>query len=291
MEMFLIQMVNKTLNMPTATVRLSHLNEKERDKFRIAKLAVVFQTENLVKSLTAKENAEIPLEFLDIKDKTVIEKVFKSLGIDHRLNHKPDQLSGGERQRVSLACALVYNPKIVIADEPTGDLDMDTTEDVMDAFKQVSELGVTIILVTHNPMVAQKAKIKYEMHDGFLRMTGEAVSLSGDILAVNEDEFGRVSIPASWLQQLNILDDLFGLVDLNGQILLVNPIDKNFKMKGFVHIDSQGRISLPEDLKQGKNYRWNIRKSPNFIELIPHSSADALRQAGLFARPCSRIIG
>ena len=249
-------------------IKLSHLNEKERDLFRVGKLAVVFQTENLVKSLTAKENAEISLEFLGYKDKSIIDMVFKSLGIDHRLNHKPDQLSGGEKQRISLACALVYNPKIIIADEPTGELDVDTTEEVMEAFQKVSELGVTIILVTHNPAVAQKAKIRYEMHDGFLRMTGETVSLSGDILAVNEDEFGRIMIPSSWLKSLNILDDLFGLVDLNGQMLLTNPTDKNFKTKGFVHIDSQGRISLPDDIKKGKNYRWNIRKSPNFIELV-----------------------
>ena len=194
--------------------------------------------------------------------------VFSSLGIDHRLNHKPDQLSGGEKQRVSLACALVYNPQIIIADEPTGELDVDTTEEVMEAFQKVSDLGVTIIVVTHNPMVAQKAKIKYEMHDGYLRMTGEAVSLSGDILAVNEDEFGRISIPSSWLQQLNIVDDLFGLVRLNEQLLLVNPSDFNFASKKYVHVDSQGRISLPEDIKKGKNFRWNIRKSPNFIELL-----------------------
>ena len=249
-------------------VKISHLTEKERDQFRVGKLAVVFQTENLIKSLTAKENAELSLDFLDIKDKSIIKEVFTALGIEHRLNHKPDQLSGGERQRVSLACALVYNPRIIIADEPTGELDVDTTEEVMDAFQKVSDLGVTIILVTHNPMVAQKAKLKYEMHDGMLRMTGEAVSLSGDVLAVDEDEFGRVSIPSSWLKALNIEDDLFGLVDLNGQMLLINPTDKNFKTKGFIHVDSQGRISLPDDIKKGKNFRWHIRKSPNFIELM-----------------------
>ena len=115
----------------------------------------------------------------------------------------------------------------------------------MEAFQKVSDLGVTIIVVTHNPMVAQKAKIKYEMHDGYLRMTGEAVSLSGDILAVNEDEYSRISIPSSWLQQLNIVDDLFGLVRLNEQLLLVNPSDSNFASKKYVHVDSQGRISLP----------------------------------------------
>ena len=249
-------------------VKLSHLTEKQRDGFRIGKLAVVFQTENLVKSLTAKENAEISLDFLNIKDKSIIPMVFQSLGIDHRLNHKPDELSGGEKQRVSLACALVFNPQIIIADEPTGELDVDTTEEVMEAFQKISDLGVTIIIVTHNPMVAQKARLKYEMHDGLLRMTGEAVSLSGDILAVDEDEFSRLSIPSSWLQQLNIVDDLFGLVRLNDQILLVNPSDSNFASKSYVHVDGQGRISLPDDIKKGKNYRWHIRKSPNFIELL-----------------------
>lgn len=249
-------------------IKLSRLTEKKRDQFRIGRLAVIFQTDNLIKSLTAKENAEIPLNFLKIKDKGVVETIFKSLGIDHRLNHKPDQLSGGEKQRVSLACALVYSPKIIIADEPTGELDIDTTEEVMEAFRKISELGVTIIIVTHNPIVAQKAKLKYEMHDGTLRMTGEAVSLSGDILAVVEDEYGRISIPASWLQQLNIIDDLFGLVRSNDQLLLTNPLDKNFTTKTYVHVDSQGRISLPDDLKKGKEFRWNIRKSLNFIELL-----------------------
>ena len=138
----------------------------------------------------------------------------------------------------------------------------------MVAFRYISELGVTIIIVTHNPIVAQKAKLKYEMHDGTLRMTGEAVSLSGDILAVVEDEYGRISIPASWLQQLNIIDDLFGLVRSNDQLLLTNPLDKNFTTKTYVHVDSQGRISLPDDLKKGKEYRWKIRKSLNIIELI-----------------------
>ena len=148
-------------------VKLSHLTEKQRDEFRIGKLAVVFQTENLVKSLTAKENAEISLDFLNIKDKSIIPMVFQSLGIDHRLNHKPDELSGGEKQRVSLACALVYNPQIIIADEPTGELDSLNAAKIIEYIKELNrELGQTFIVVTHDNRFASMTDLTYKIRDG-----------------------------------------------------------------------------------------------------------------------------
>ncbi|MHA2362679.1 MAG: ABC transporter ATP-binding protein [Candidatus Hodarchaeales archaeon] len=253
-------------------IRLTQLSEKNRDKYRLGRIAVVFQSENLIRSLTAKENAELPLNFLGIKDKNIVSLIFESIGIDHRLQHKPDQLSGGEKQRVSLACSLVYNPLVIFADEPTGELDVDTTEEVMEAFEKISKLGTTIIMVTHNPKVAQKANIRYEMHDGYLRLTGQMVS--GDEITIREDVYGRLRIPVSWLKQLSITDDLVGLVVEENEILLINPNKANKKSSHYSHVDSQGRVMLPEKIRKGNLFKWTVERMSRSIRLIPNATEE-----------------
>lgn len=246
-------------------IKLNQLSEKDRDNFRLGRIAVVFQRENLIRSLSAKENVELSVKFLGIKDKTIIQAVFKTLGIEHRLNHKPDQLSGGEKQRVSLAKSLVISPMIIIADEPTGELDAETSEEVMDAFKKIHALGTTVIIVTHNPQVAQKAEIRYEMTDGHLRLTGQTIT--GNKITVLEDNVGRLRIPYSWISQMNVNDDLIGLKEISGQLMLVEPDQED--LLDFVSFDSQGRIRLPENLRKGEKYEWNIERQANSIYISP----------------------
>ncbi|MHA2100977.1 MAG: ABC transporter ATP-binding protein [Candidatus Kariarchaeaceae archaeon] len=248
-----------------STIHLSQLSENNRDKFRLGRIAVVFQTENLVRSLTAKENAELPLKFLGIKDNLIVPMVFESLGIQHRLDHKPDQMSGGEKSRVSLASALVYNPLIIFADEPTGELDVDTTEEVMETFEKINKLGTTIILVTHNPVVAQRAATRYEMHDGKLRITGQTVS--EDEIEIIEDKFGRIRIPFSWIEQLEISDDIVGIEENGNQLQILNPENQDDSTISFSHFDGQGRIMVPEKHRKGNNSTWLASRGGKIITL------------------------
>lgn len=249
-----------------STINFSKLSEKGRDQFRLGRIANVFQTENLVSSLSAKENAELPLRFLGIKDLSIVPMVFESLGMSHRIDHRPEQLSGGEKQRVSLACSLVYDPLIIFADEPTGELDIDTTEEVMKTFERINSLGTTVILVTHNPHVANKAKIRYEMHDGKLRIMGQTIT--SEKIELIEDKFGRIRIPFSWIESLNISDEIVSFKIEDNTIVVQNPDRGVDKSHIFLHFDGQGRIMIPDLYRLGENHFWFAIKTPTSIELV-----------------------
>lgn len=151
-------------------INLSNLKDRELAKYRSENIGFVFQTFNLQAILTAEENAALPLLFARVKPKArkkIAEEALEKVGLEKRANHKPGELSGGERQRVAIARALINNPKVLIADEPTGNLDSKTGEAIMELFKDLNKKhGLTVIIVTHNLDDAEYAERKIRMRDG-----------------------------------------------------------------------------------------------------------------------------
>jgi putative ABC transport system ATP-binding protein len=151
---------------------ISSLNEDKLADVRNHTIGFVFQFFNLVSTLTALENVMLPIQF-DDRNRFNPEKRAKELltmiGLGHRLNHKPKELSGGEQQRVAIARALANQPAILLGDEPTGNLDSERGEEILNLIQQLrSELGLTVVLVTHDPKVASRSDRILTMKDGFL---------------------------------------------------------------------------------------------------------------------------
>ena len=132
---------------------IGNLKEKELTKARKGNIGFIFQSFNLIDGLTVYENVELPLTFMNINQKERKEKVkavLKRMKIDHRSNHFPQQLSGGQQQRVAIARAVITEPKLLLADEPTGNLDSKNGTEVMNLLTELSQEGATIIMVTHS---------------------------------------------------------------------------------------------------------------------------------------------
>jgi len=147
---------------------VSSLNDNELSSLRAEKIGFIFQTFNLIPNLTAKENVELASAFSNkVRDseKKVLE-LLKIVGLEDRANHRPSQLSGGEQQRVAIARALMNDPIILLADEPTGNLDSKTSLEILEIFKMLNKRGVTILLVTHNMMLAEEANRILYIKDG-----------------------------------------------------------------------------------------------------------------------------
>lgn len=149
---------------------IAKYSDEEQATFRNKKIGFIFQSFNLQPSLTALENVELPLKFAGIKTKERIKlatEALKQVGLGKRIKHKPSELSGGERQRVSIARAIVNNPRILLADEPTGNLDSKTGEEIMKLIKDLNEEKKnTVILVTHAKEHALYAKETIYIKDG-----------------------------------------------------------------------------------------------------------------------------
>ncbi len=148
---------------------VSELNEDKLAEIRNSKIGFVFQGFNLIPKLTALENVELPMIYLGSSSKERYEKSKKSLenvGLGDRLYHKPAELSGGQQQRVAIARALVTKPPIILADEPTGNLDSKSGDDIINIFKKLNDEGNTIILITHDNHIAMKAKRVVRIMDG-----------------------------------------------------------------------------------------------------------------------------
>jgi putative ABC transport system ATP-binding protein len=132
-------------------------------------MGFVFQAFNLLPVLSAVENVEIPLLLQNLNSRDSRRRsleMLETLGLAHRANHRPDQLSGGEQQRVAVARALVHKPAVVWADEPTGNLDTEVTQVIVELLVRMNKDGQTIVLVTHNPQVAERARRTVHMRDG-----------------------------------------------------------------------------------------------------------------------------
>ena len=145
------------------------LKEKDRTKFRKGNIGFVFQSFNLIDELNVYENVELPLRYLDIsaaERKERVTAMLKRMNISHRAGHFPQQLSGGPQQRVAIARACVSNPKLILADEPTGNLDSKNGKEVMDLLKELNEEGTTIVMVTHSQKDAAVAQRTIDLFDG-----------------------------------------------------------------------------------------------------------------------------
>ena len=144
------------------------LNDKELTEFRREHVGFVFQAFNLVPVLTARQNIELPLTLAGHRpDPELLARITDSLGLTERLDHRPDELSGGQQQRVAIARALITSPDVIIADEPTGALDTDTTTQVLQLLADtVHQQGHTVVVVTHDPRVADFADRTVRVQDG-----------------------------------------------------------------------------------------------------------------------------
>ena len=145
------------------------MDDAQLASIRNRKIGFVFQTFNLLPKASALHNVEIPLVYANIKKEKRIEmasKALKDVGLEDRMHHKPNELSGGQRQRVAIARALVNNPSIILADEPTGNLDSKSGHEIMGIFDHLYSKGNTIILVTHEDDIAKHAKRTIRLFDG-----------------------------------------------------------------------------------------------------------------------------
>jgi putative ABC transport system ATP-binding protein len=153
-------------------VNLNTLSESRLADFRLARVGYIFQFYNLFPTLTAFENVEFPLALAKLPDserRSRVEGLLEMVGMSARARHRPDELSGGEQQRIAIARALANNPALVLADEPTGDLDSETARSFLDLVKRLnSERKQTFLIVTHDPLVSGECGVVFNMRDGLL---------------------------------------------------------------------------------------------------------------------------
>jgi putative ABC transport system ATP-binding protein len=148
---------------------VSKFSERERANLRKANIGFVFQSFNLIDELTVFENVELPLLYLGMSSserEKMVNEVLEKMQIMHRKDHFPQQLSGGQQQRVAVSRAVVAKPKLILADEPTGNLDSKNSEEVMDILTKLNEAGTTIVMVTHSPHDAEYSHRIIHLFDG-----------------------------------------------------------------------------------------------------------------------------
>jgi putative ABC transport system ATP-binding protein len=150
---------------------VSQMTDIELSKVRNDEIGFVFQTFNLLNRLSSLENVALPLVYAGVSQKERLERARETLnkvGLGNRLDHKPNELSGGQRQRVAVARALINNPSLLLADEPTGNLDTQTSHEIMGLFEEIHAAGNTIVLVTHEEDIANHAKKIVRLRDGLI---------------------------------------------------------------------------------------------------------------------------
>jgi len=150
---------------------IEHLSESDLAQIRGKRIGFIFQTFNLIPSLSALDNVALPMTFQNVSRSLRLKKskeLLEQVGLGDRLSHLPSQLSGGQRQRVAIARALINDPEIILADEPTGNLDSKTGLEIMKLLKDLNKKGKTIILVTHNPDLTRLANKIVKLKDGMI---------------------------------------------------------------------------------------------------------------------------
>ena len=150
-------------------IDISKSNENELSEIRNKKIGFIFQSFNLLPRLTALENVELPLVYSSIPKEERHKRaneLLEMVGLKDRTHHRPNELSGGQRQRVAIARALVNNPSIILADEPTGNLDSKSEEEIIEILQKLNKMGKTIVIVTHEPSIGEIAERKIIFKDG-----------------------------------------------------------------------------------------------------------------------------
>jgi len=166
---------------------VSTMGDNELADIRNKEIGFVFQTFNLIPRSSALDNVALPLVYAGIKKQERVDKasaVLNDVGLGDRLSHKPNELSGGQRQRVALARALVNHPSIILADEPTGNLDSKTSEEIMALFEEIHQKGNTIIVVTHEEDIAQHAHRIVRLKDGLVESDQVNANIRKAVVAV-----------------------------------------------------------------------------------------------------------
>ncbi len=172
---------------------VSSMDGDELAEIRNKEIGFVFQTFNLLPRSTSLRNVELPLIYAGIDPETREERasqVLRDVGLGDRMQHKPNELSGGQRQRVAIARALVNNPSIILADEPTGNLDSKTGEEIMGLLENLYERGNTVILVTHEPQIAAHARRSVYLRDGVIEKDSLAERDDASSLAFTQKSVG-----------------------------------------------------------------------------------------------------
>lgn len=153
-------------------IPIETLDDEQLSSLRNRKISFVFQAFNLIPQLTVLENVALPLTYRDTpraEAEELAERVLASVALGHRIRHRPNELSGGECQRVAIARALITEPEVILADEPTGNLDTRTGDEVMEILGGLYDRGTTIVMVTHDPARAKRAERLLQMQDGLIR--------------------------------------------------------------------------------------------------------------------------
>jgi len=167
---------------------VSALSDRQRAKLRNQKIGFIFQSFNLMPDLNLYDNVDVPLRYRGMKSserRQRIEKALDAVGLASRMKHIPSQLSGGQQQRVAIARALVGEPRFLLADEPTGNLDSNTAQGVMDLLEEVNDNGTTIIMVTHDDSLARRARRNVQILDGRIQAVNEIESTVAEMKAVH----------------------------------------------------------------------------------------------------------
>lgn len=165
---------------------VSNLNDEERSRVRNEKIGFIFQSFNLIPELDVFDNVDVPLRYRGFKSaerKRRIERVIDMVGLGSRMRHLPSQLSGGQQQRVAIARALAGDPRFLLADEPTGNLDSQMAESVMDLLGEIHAEGTTIIMVTHEPSLALRADRNIHVLDGHVSSSEDNTQLVAAVSA------------------------------------------------------------------------------------------------------------
>ena len=155
----------------------TQMSDDELSRYRNQKIGFVFQSFHLLPKSSALKNVEMPMQYASAYNNSLTDEVIRKMaletldkvGLSSRVHHLPNELSGGQRQRVAIARALVNNPKILLADEPTGALDSKTSEEILNLFEELNKQGVTVIIVTHDQNVAKRCKRILRMTDGLIQ--------------------------------------------------------------------------------------------------------------------------
>ena len=175
-------------------MKVSELSEKKLAKIRNKKIGFIFQTFNLLPRLSAQKNVEQPMIYKGIPRKERENKakmVLEEVGLGERINHKPSELSGGQRQRVAIARSLVNDPQIILADEPSGNLDSESEEDILEILTNLNQSGITVIMVTHDKKVAQYSERVVYFRDGKIIREEKVTDIQQ--FGLNLDRAGGVS--------------------------------------------------------------------------------------------------